>query len=190
MKIQTFLPLLVAVMALPHGAQAQLPKLEQKTAFCATSVELVGKRDSSDMYLCQTRDYTCGAYLKPSCLDDAKQGNWEVASGTPKTVLKDFANTPCKCVGTEYVLTRKATAAAAAPAVNVPVAAAVEPVAQAASAPVAAVAAVPAPATTAPAASLASDVAGLKQDNLQMRRQLEQLQRQFDELRRSLPAAK
>lgn len=188
MKIQTFSSILVAMLALQHTAYAQLPKLEQKTAFCATSVELPGKRDSSDLYLCETKEYTCGAYLKSSCLDDAKQGNWQVVSGTQKTVLKDFANTPCKCVGTEYVLTRKVEAAAGVGVVNTPAAPVAAPVVLPVAASVASAAAVPV--VTTPARSLESEVEGLKQDNMQIRHLLEQLQRQIEELRRNLPATK
>jgi hypothetical protein len=191
MKIQTFAPLLVACLTLVHTAHAQVPQLEQKTAFCATSVELLrAKKDSSDLYLCQTSKYTCGPYLQPSCLDDAKKDGWEVASGTRQNLLKDYANTPCSCVGTQYVLTRKlaapaAVAPAAAATSAAPAAAVVLPAAVAASP-----AAAPAPAASPAAPSLASEVAGLKQDNQQIRRLLEQLQRQVEELRRSLPAAK
>lgn len=182
MKIQTLAPLLVACLALTQAAHAQMPQTEQKTAFCATSVDLARKRDTNDMYLCETSVHTCAPYLKPSCLDDAKQGGWEVVSGTRQSLLKDYANTPCKCVGTQYELSR--TVAAAAPSATTTTNTTTAP---------AAVAALPAAAplvANAPAGSLASEVVALKQDNLQIRRQLEQLQRQFDELRRSLPAAK
>ena len=187
MKIQTFAPLLVACLTLLQAAHAQVPQLEQKTAFCATSVELLrAKRDSSDVYLCETSKYTCGPYMQPSCLDDAKKDGWEVASGTRQTLLKDYANTPCSCVGTQYVLTRKLAAAAPAPA-----AAAAPAFATVLPAPVTATpAVVSVPAASPAAASLASEVEGLKQDNLQIKRSLEQLQRQVDDLRRSLPAAK
>jgi hypothetical protein len=185
----------VACLTLLNAAHAQVPKLEQKTAFCATSVELLrAKRDSTDLYLCETSKYTCGPYMQPSCLDDAKKDGWEVASGTQQRLLKDYANTPCSCVGTQYVLTRKlataapapaAVAAPAATAAAAPAAAAVQP------APVAVpLAAVPAPVATTATSSLAAEVQSLKQDNLQIKRMLEQLQRQLDELRRSLPAAK
>jgi hypothetical protein len=184
MKIQTFAPLLVACLTMFHTAHAQVPKLEQKTAFCATSIELPRKRDSNDVYLCETSARTCGPYLKPSCLDDAKQGDWEVASATRQTLLRDFANIPCSCVGTQYVLTRKATTAAIPPVVNTaPVAAVAAPAAL----PVAAPPATPTVAAiSTPPGSLASEVEGLKQDNVQIKRQLDQLQRQFDELRREL----
>lgn len=184
MKIQTLAPLLVACLALTHAAHAQVPQTEQKTAFCATSVELARKRDTNEMYLCETSKYTCAPYLKPSCLDDAKQGGWEVLSSKQQTLLKDYANTPCKCVGTQYELERKLAAAAPAVVSGGPAAATTAP-AVAAALPVAAPLA-----ANAPAGSLASEVAALKQDNLQIRRQLEQLQQQFDELRRSLPGAK
>lgn len=187
MKIQTFAPLVVACLAMFHTAHAQVPKLEQKTAFCATSIELPGKRDSNDVYLCETSERTCGPFLKPSCLEDAKKGDWEVASAARQTLLRSFANVPCNCAGTQYVLTRKATAAAVPAVTATPAAASAAPVAQ----PAAVAIAAPAVATlSAPAGSLASEVEGLKQDNLQIRRLLEQLQRQMDELRRSLPAAK
>jgi hypothetical protein len=186
MKIQTLAALMVACLTLLPAAHAQVPKLEQKTAFCATSVTLIGKRDSSDVYLCQTSKYTCGPYLGPACLDEAKEGGWEVTSGTKQTLLKDYANTPCNCVGTQYVLTRKLAEAAPiaiAPAVQAPT-----PATKAvAGAPLVAA---PAPIANAAAPSLASDVEGLKQDNLQIKRQLDQLQRQLDELRRNLPSAK
>jgi hypothetical protein len=187
MKIQTFAPLLVTCLTLLNVAHAQLPKLEQKTAFCATSVELHRKPDSNDRYLCETSVHTCGPYMKPSCLEDAKAGDWDVLSGTPKTMLKDYANTPCNCVGTQYVLTRKVPANAQAAVATTPAATATT------TAPAAlplAAAPVPAPVANVPAGSLANEVEGLKKDNLQIKRQLEELQRQFDELRRNLPAAK
>lgn len=187
MKIQTRLTLLVACLTLLHPVHAQLPKQEQKTAFCATSVDLHRKHDSMEIYLCESREFTCGTYLKASCLDDAKKGGWEVVSGTPKSVLRDFANTPCNCVGTEYVLTRNAVATG-------PVAVAATPRADT-TALISLPAALPIPAPSEPVAnaqagSLAGELEGLKRDNLQIRRQLEQLQRQFDELRRALPAGK
>jgi hypothetical protein len=189
MKIQSLAPLLVACMTLLPAAHAQLPKLEQKTAFCATSAELFGKRDSSDMYLCQTSKYTCGPYLKPTCLDEAKEGGWEVASGTKKTLVKDYANTPCNCVGTQYELTRKLVEAA--PVAVAPAALAPTPAATSATSPISPpLAAAPAPVANAAAPSLAREVEGLKQDNVQIKRQLDLLQRQLDELRRNLPAAK
>jgi hypothetical protein len=192
MKIQSFAPLLVACLTLPFAAHAQVPQLEQKTAFCATSVTLLrAKQDSSDLYLCQTSKYTCGPYMQPSCLDDAKQDGWEVASGTRQTLLKDYANTPCSCVGTQYVLTRKLAQAPAPAAVAAPAAAAAPSAAAVLPAPVAVpLAAVPAPVANTAGGSLAAEVQSLKQDNLQIKRMLEQLQRQLDDVRRSLPAAK
>ncbi|WP_342617836.1 hypothetical protein [Rhodoferax sp. GW822-FHT02A01] len=129
-----------------------------------------------------------GAHLRPlsqpSCLDDAKKGDWKVVSSSKQSLLKDYANTPCNCVGTQYVLTRKAPAEVQAPVAATPAAApATQPV-------VIPVAPASEPAAKAPAVSLASEVEALKQDNQQIKRLLEQLQRQFDELRRSLPASK
>jgi hypothetical protein len=191
MKIYSFAPLLVACLTLVPSAHAQVPQLEQKTAFCATSVDLLrAKQDSSDLYLCQTSKYTCGPYLQPSCLDDAKKDGWEVASSTRQKLLKDYANTPCSCVGTQYVLTRKLTAAAPAAVAPAPAAPSAAPVAVLPAAAAATAAVAPAPAASPAAASLASEVEGLKQDNQQIRRLLEQLQRQLDDLRRSLPASK
>ncbi|NVO04664.1 MAG: hypothetical protein HXX19_01240 [Rhodoferax sp.] len=185
MKIYSVAPLLVAFLTLVPTAQAQVPQQEQKTAFCATSVELLrAKKDSSDLYLCQSSKYTCAPYLLPSCLDDAKKDGWEVVSSSKQSLLKDYANTPCSCVGTQYVLARKLAApAAVAPAAAAPIAATVLPAPVPASPAVA-----PAPAASPSAASLASEVESLKQDNLLIKRQLDQLLRQFDELRRSLPA--
>jgi hypothetical protein len=184
MNIQTFAPMLMACLTMLPTAHAQMPKLEQKTAFCATSIELPRKRDSNDVYLCETSPRTCGPYLKPSCLDDAKQGDWEVTSATRQTLLRDFANVPCSCVGTQYVLSRKATTAVAQPVVNpAPVAAVAAQAALPAAAPLAAPTVA---ALSSPTGSLANEVEGLKQDNVQIRRQLDQLQRQFDELRRDL----
>jgi hypothetical protein len=195
MKTQTFAPLLVICLTLLNAAHAQVPKLEQKTAFCATSVELFRKRDSSDMYLCETNEHTCGPFLKPSCLDDAKKGEWEVVSGTRQTLLKDFANTPCNCVGTQYVLTRKVPAAALTTITTTPASTPVTTPPATAAVTAAAPDALPLAATpvtvaNAPTGSLASAIEGLQQDNLQIKSKLAELQRQFDELRRSLPAAK
>ena len=187
MKIQTFAPLLVAFLTMHQAAHAQAPKLEQKTAFCASSVELLRKRDSNDLYLCETSVHTCGPYLKPSCLEDAKKGDWDVVSSSKQSLLKDYANTPCNCVGTQYVLTHKAPVEVQAPVAATPAASVPAPAVLPVAAPLA-----PAtePVAKAPAVSLASEVEALKQDNQQIKRMIEQLQRQFDELRRSLPAAK
>ena len=183
MKIQTLAALLLTGLVALTAAHAQDTKLEEKTAFCATSVELLRKRDSSDLYVCETSVHMCGSYRKASCLDDARQGGWDVASRTQKTLLTDFANTPCNCVGTQYVLTRKAPAAA-------PVAAAITPAGTTVLPSGAPVATAPMVVANTSAAALASEIEGLKLDNQQIRRLLEQLQRQLDELRRSLPAAK
>lgn len=180
MKFQTCSALLVACLTLHYPANAQLPKIEQKTAFCATSVDVPRKHDSNDMYLCETKEYTCGIYLKASCLDDAKMGGWQVASGKPKSVLRDFANTPCNCVGTEYVLTRNAVATGPVAVTTTPGATTAALVSLPAALPIPAP---PEPVANAQARSLTGEVESLKQDNLQIRRQVEQLQRQVDELR-------
>jgi hypothetical protein len=191
MKIHTLSPMLLACLTWLPAAHAQLPKPEQKTAFCASSVELLrSKRDSNDVYLCETSERTCGPYLKPSCLEDAKKGDWDVTSETRQTLLKDFANTPCNCVGTQYVLTRKISATAQPPVTPPPTVAAASTTAAATASMALTPAALPTSLADTPTGSLASEVEALKKDNLQIRRLLEQLQRQFEELRRSLPLAR